>query len=231
MKRIVISFLLLVCVAGILYPNAGEPDFKLGMSYYKERKFLLSIGAFQKAIKNGYTSPEVYFYLGNSLKETQKFEQALESYRTAYELSDKNDFRATVLYNMGNTYYSDRNYTNAIKMFNDSYKLSKKQVGVFWLKGLAYYRLKDKQNTINEWEAYVTLTPNGPQSENIRKVLAILKADNFQFPPDQVATSGQNNNTTGKTVETLIDIEGVLNEVKPEDKGKAENTQLEDIEK
>jgi hypothetical protein len=75
---------------------------------------------------------------------------------------------------------------------------------------------------------------NGPESENIRKALAILKGANFDFNKDNLF--GPNGGTNGVNInsasfEPLIDIEGVLDEVKPSDKGKVADETLEELEK
>lgn len=231
MKRISVAivFLLFVFTAKG-FTVAGEAEYKLGLSYYKQKKFLLSVGAFKKALKNGYNEPVIYFYLGNSLRQTDKYQDAIENFIMANEMSTNRHFKSIVMYNMGTTYYATGDFTNSVKIFEKSYRINKKLGSILWLKGLAYYRMRDKENTIVEWENYLAILPKGRENDNIRKVLAILKATDFEFPKPKTTTDSTNDTVLNTEVE-LVDIEGVLDEVKPDDKGMAEDTEMEDIEK
>lgn len=246
MKRfalVLLAFLAMPLTAGALIAtNApGYLEYKTGLDYYSAQKFLLSIGAFKKAIQSGMTDAEVYFYLGNAYLNNEDYGKSIESYQTAFESSLKVDFQAVALHNMAYAYYLERDYTNAIKYFNHAYELNNALTQTFWFKGMAYYQLRDKQDVIREWENYLSLTPTGEQSDNIRAALAILKADNFRFPTDGTVaanTSGTNSNGTnaggvglpGTQPGTgLIDVTGVLQNVDLSNRGAAEDLDIEDI--
>ncbi len=204
----------------------GKVEYKSAMENYQQQKFLMSIGGFRKAIDLDYKTPEVYFYLGNALSASQSFTKAILQYKIALELNAGPDLESVILYNMGNAYYQLKEYTNSIRYFEDAYSKSPERVESFWLKGMAWYQMRNKEQTIQSWENYLSVAPEGPQSDNIRKALAILKSEGFQFP-DQKSPADQ---TTKNNGVNLVNIEGVLDKVELEDKGKAEDTELEDIE-
>ncbi len=219
-------FSLLVSL-NIVYPQSpeGKLEFKNAMEFYKQQKFLLSIGSFKKALSLDYKTPEVYFYLGNALVASQSFEKGAMHYKIALEMDVSSDLQSVLLFNLGNSYYHLRDYTNSIRYFDDAYAVNSSRVESFWLKGMAYYELRDKALTIESWENYLALAPGGPQSDNIRRALALLKAEGFQFPEDP-----SKKNTERKNDIDLVNIEGVLDKVELEDKGKAEDTELEELE-
>lgn len=237
MKQVVLTLFALLLIFGTVHGAAENPNYKAGVTFYKQKKFLQSIGSFKKAIQEGYHDPNVYFYLGNAylLLNNNEIENAIDNYLIAYEFSSSASFQATVLYQTGYAYYLKKDFTNSIVYFNKSFEMNKTLHQTFWAKGMAYYRLRDKESVIREWESYIMAAPQGLQSDNIKKALAILKDPNFQFPPEGAKDpilnpSDGSTNQSGVITTDLPDITGVLGDVKPEDKGKAEDSQMEDIE-
>lgn len=247
MKKLFMILVILSAVPGIVRAavntNApGYSDYQTGINYYQTQKFLLSIGAFKKAIGAGLTDPEVYFYLGNAYLNNQDYVKSIDSYQKAFENSLKIEFQAAVIHNMAYAYYLENDYTNAIKYFNHAYSLDNHLNQTFWFKGMAYYLLHNREGVIREWESYLTAAPVGEQSDNIRAALAIIKATNFTFPPTAGA-NGVNSTNSSVTVNAnnvivtgtdgnngLIDITGVLQNVEPDDRGVVEDTDIQDIE-
>ncbi len=245
--KITVAVLLILSaipLAAFAAPSTNAPgyaEYAIGIEYYRAEKFLLSIGAFRKAIQSGMNDPEVYFYLGNAYMVNEDFDKSLSSFQTAFESSLKTDFQAVVLYNMGYVYYLKKDYTNSIKYFNNAYELNGALNQTFWYKGMAYYQLHNRNSVINEWENYLTAAPNGEQSDNIRAALALLRSDTFRFPSASGTNTGGTNGNNAVNVNgiivtsgtngngALIDITGVLQNVSPDDRGAAENLEIEDI--
>jgi tetratricopeptide (TPR) repeat protein len=246
MKKLFVIVAILSAVPGIVRATVntnspGYSDYQTGIGYYETQKFLLSIGAFKKAIGAGMNDPEVYFYLGNAYLNNQDYAKSIDSYQKAFENSLKIDFQAAVIHNMAYAFYLEKDFTNAIKYFNHAYSLDGRLNQTFWFKGMAYYQLRNREGVIREWESYLTAAPVGEQSDNIRAALAIIKATNFTFPPVAGANGTDSTNST-TTINAnnvivngtdgnggLIDITGVLQNVEPEDRGVVEDTDIQDI--
>ncbi len=217
---------------------ADDASYRKGMQYYLEKKFLLAIGSFRAAIDSGYQEPKAYFYLANAYVNNEDYDKALEQYKYALEAGDDPSLKAMIHHNTGYVYYLKKDYARSIDNLNRAFALDANVVQAYWYKGMAYFKLRDRTNTISEWETYLVLAPNGRESDNIRRALSILKSDDFDFDryaglvPDPGAGAGSNTNRPGlPDVDPLIDIEGVLNEVKPADKGKAVDEGLEGLER
>ncbi len=195
----------------------------------------MAIGSFKKAIEAGQQDEKIYFYLGNCYAFIENYEKALENLKLSSELTEEMKFKSIVLHNIGYVYYLKKDYRKSINYLNQAYQVNTNLNQVFWYKGMAFFRLKDKENTISEWEKYLELEPEGKQSDNIRKALAILKAKDFSFEKDEEKIiGGFNSREKGDIkieIQPLIDVEGVLEEIKPEDKGKLSDEELEEIEK
>jgi len=235
MKKLKVFLALLFFTKSLIFSKQiNNPDFQLGLQHYNNKKFLLAIGSFKKTIESGINNEKVYFYLGNSYAFIENYDKAIESLKYAYEFASDNEFKSLILHNLGYVYYLKKDYKKCINNLNMAYQINTNLNQVFWYKGMAFFKLKDKNNTILEWERYLELEPNGKESDNIRRALAILKAKDFSFEKDEGRVISEiSNSSKDKKIEVmpLIDVENVLENVKPEDKGKVSDETLEDIEK
>ncbi len=232
LKFFSVFFVLLIFGRASGISSVTNENYSKGLSYYSQKKFLLAIGSFKKAIDDGYQDPKMNFLLGNSYVNNEDYDKALEQYKISSGLADNAVFQSIITHNMGYVYFLKKDYKTAIDYFNKSYLENSNLVQTFWYKGMAYYKMRDKTNTINEWENYLDKAPNGQESDNIRRALAILKSGTFDFDKNKIFIPGDQTQVSNKTpnVEPLIDIQGVLEDVKPVDKGKAPDTQVEEIE-
>ncbi len=227
--------LILILLPVILFSQQGKTDFDKGLELYFSKKFLMAVGSFRKAIEGGLQNEKVYFYLGNSYAFIENYDKAIESLKMASELSENQKFKSLAIHNLAYVYYLKKDYKKCINHLNMAYSINTNLNQVFWYKGMAFYKLKDKNNTIIEWERYLELAPDGEESDNIRRALAILKSKDFSFEKDGdkiIVSDGMSSGKDKKIdVLPLIDVEGVLEEIKPEDKGKVADEELEEIEK
>ena len=237
MKLVAAALLLLI--SGKLMAADENPSYLKGLQFYKESKYLLAIGSLKAALDSGYQDYKVHMLLANSyLQANEDLDKALEHYKFALELAGKPDLQGVFYYNIGQLYNAKKEYQKSIDSLNMAYQYNSQLEDVFWFKGMNYYEMKNKESTISEWEKYLTIQTNGPESENIRKALAILKATNFNFNQDlsniinNNTANGTNSNTnkTPSVVDGLIDVEGVLDNIKPNKKGKVSDDSLEGLE-
>lgn len=200
-----------------------------GLSYYKQKKFLMSIGQFRKALKNPKVAFQAHFYLGNCYLKNGNTQKATEHYTEALTLTSNKDFQSQILLNLGQAKHLEKDFESAISTYQQAYSLNPDLTQTFWLEGMAYYSMHQKNKVIQTWENYLTLSPSGKQSDNIRKALAILKQTNFIFPDLAKSENANQNPTNANGKKVLLNIEGVLDQIKPTDKGKVTDDEMEDI--
>lgn len=224
--------------------SPGEALYQEGLKRYGEGKLLLANGAFQKAVEAGYQNPLVFFYLGNCQVKFGSYDKAVENFRMASELTDSQALKVRCLFNIGFAQQAKLDFRQALQSYGAAEKVDPAFNVVYWQRGMTYYSLKDKENTILDWEKYLALAPNGSQSSNIREALAILKATNFSFEnpsngvlqlvgtPGSSSSAGGSNGPGGSNVTPppLVDVEGVLEEIRPGDQGKISDDTLEELE-
>ncbi len=212
--------------------SAGEDVFEKGLGFYKEKRFLLAIGAFRNAAELGNKDPKLYLLLGNSYVGIDDYDKAIESYQKGLQSGLPLAYYGVYYFNLGYTYGLKKLYREAVNTFDQALAYDTNLTHAYWYKGMLYYKMRDRTNTIREWETYLAVNPTGPQSDNIRRALELLRDPNFNFPDDLVKNPmDRPTNTENIVPEPLIDISGALGDYIPEDKGKAEDTSLEDIEK
>lgn len=232
MKSMLLGFLLFLPL--LTFGAPSEDLFRKGLDFYQDRKFLLAVGSFRKAVEEGRKDALVFLYLGNCYVQQGEFDRALDTYSQGLLAGGETDLQANLYHNIGYAYYAKKDWTNAGDYFRKSFSLSSNLTRSLWFAGMADYQLRDRESTIRDWETYLGLEPAGPQSENIRKALAVLKATNFSFPPAEgvVSSVAAATNTNKKAVpDSLIDIEGLLDQTRPTDKGKVSDDTYEGIEK
>ncbi|MCX7883397.1 MAG: tetratricopeptide repeat protein [Brevinematales bacterium] len=227
-NRVLLMVLPLLC---LLLLSAGEDFFDKGLDFYKQKRFLLAIGAFKNAVEMGNKDPRLFLLLGNSYVGIDDYDKAIESYQKGLQGALPMAYYGVYYFNLAYTYGLKKLYPQAITTFDQALAYDTNLTYAYWYKGMLYYKLKDKTNTIREWETYLIVNPKGPQNENIRRALELLRDPNFAFP-DGLVQNPMDKSTNQPTIaEPLVDISGALGDYKPEDKEKAEDTSLEEIEK
>lgn len=225
-------FLLWLFSFCIFLMSTGEGFLEKGLDFYKQKRFLLAIGAFKNAIEMGNKDPRLYLLLGNSYVGIDDYDKAIESYQKGLQGALPLSYYGVYYFNLAYTYGLKKLYSQAITTFDQALAYDTNLTYAYWYKGMLYYKLRDKTNTIKEWETYLSVNPTGPQSDNIRRALELLRNPHFTFPDGLVQNPMEKSTNQGPQVaEQLIDISGALGDYKPTDKAKAEDTSLEDIEK
>lgn len=219
---IVKSFVLIISIVSILSLKAsGNETIEKAKSYYYSSNFEMAKILLERVIKTT-TNDEILLMLGNSYLATKDYKKAAETFKSGVILGQKT---WVFEFNLGYAYYTSKDYSNSLFYFN----LVKDKVPnfskIYWYGGMASVRLLDVDTTINFWERYLQLSPNGEESENIRKALALLKE--FGTNAIQYIISEKDE---FDDIDALIGDIGNGFEIKSEQQT-LEDTSLEDIEK
>lgn len=217
--RILLTLFILIALI-----NFGFSDefFEKGKNYYLSGNFELAKISLEKALKTT-TNDEILLMLGNSYLATKEYKKAIEIFKEGIITSTKSWIFE---FNLGYAYYVSKEFTNSLNYF----LLVKDKVPSFsktyWFGGMSALRMIDIDTTINLWEKYLEIAPNGEESDNIRKALALLREFGTNAIPEILASS------KGELSDIDTLIQGIENgfEIKGEQKT-LEDTSLEDIEK
>ncbi len=136
--------------------DSSEINFRnLGISYYWIGKYDSSITSLARAVKIMEKDPSAYFYLGTSYKGLKQYDKAVENFLEAVRLQ-RNDFLAETLIQIGATYYDQKDYSEALKFYQDALreKPNKKEI-VFYLAAVYDHFYRDKTVAINYYKKFL----------------------------------------------------------------------------
>jgi len=154
---------------------------------------------------------------GNKLYRENKFEEALPEYMKAKEVAGNDP---VVNYNLGNTYFRNKNFEEAAKTFDNTIEngnnRSMKQKG-FYNKGVSLSKQSKLEESIEAYKMAVKLDPADNDARiNLQKALLELKKKSPPPPPEKKEEKNKKqqnkspqkqppqNNLTKKQVEQLL---------------------------
>ncbi len=169
---------------GSSYPaENGKKDtlYKKATRYFFEKKFEMAELLLQEVIKKNPENVMAYSYLGDIFLQKKRYDGALNLYKKALDIDPD---MAENYFRIGQIYYYKKLGDMSIENFRKSLELDSKIKYAYYHIGLSYLMLlRDKKNTIENWETYIRLAPEDPQYEKIRRVIELLKDPNFVIPP------------------------------------------------
>jgi cytochrome c-type biogenesis protein CcmH/NrfG len=132
------------------------------------------IGLLQEAVRQDPKNVNAWITLGNMLMDNSRFQEAIDAYQQALELAPRN---ADVMVDMGTCYKNigkpDRaaeEFRKAIKI-NPGHLYAHRNLGVVLANDIG-----DKKQAIKEFEEYLRLSPDTPDTQRIRQEVVRLKA-------------------------------------------------------
>ncbi len=185
MKRSIAYILMtaFLAVPGVLLSEDQKEDetFKKATSYFFKKNFDMAESLLLQVIEKSPDNALAHAYLGDIFLIKKRYDGALDLYRKSIEIDPapgENYFR------IGQIYYYKKNGAMAIQFFKKAMTADGSLKFTYYHLGLTHLMLmRDKRNTIENWETYLKISPEDPQYENIRRAIELLKDPNFVLPP------------------------------------------------
>jgi tetratricopeptide (TPR) repeat protein len=180
---ITISLVLCVIFLPLHAQENGKQSetYKKASKYFFQQKYDMAELLFQEEIHSNPENGMAYSYLGDIFLNKKQYDSALALYKKAIELKSNN---AEDYFRIGQVYYYKQLGDLSIENFRKALSANSNLKFCYYQIGLSYLMLlRDKQNVINNWETYLSIAPEDPQYEKIRRVLELLKDPNFELPP------------------------------------------------
>lgn len=157
-----------------IFPQYFDALNWLGKAYISQKKYEQAYPYLLKAIDINPRSYSTYYSLGFAFYQLKQYPAALEAARaTTVLVPDSMD--AQLLH--GTLLRITGNYSDSEKALLKANALAKKMNGeVHWQLSLLYNRLDRKQETIDELEIYLKLTPDTPDRSKLQEMIAKLKS-------------------------------------------------------
>jgi tetratricopeptide (TPR) repeat protein len=178
---IIIIASLTFSLAQITAGSKESDTFKKARSYYFGGKYEMAELLLQEELRQNPENGVAYAYLGDIFLQKKQLDGALSLYKKAVELSSNN---AENYYSIAAVYYYKQLPDLSIEYYKKALSTDANLKKSYYQIGLTYLMLvRDKQNTITNWETYLRLAPEDPQYEKIRRVIELLRDPNFELPP------------------------------------------------
>lgn len=155
--------------------------FKKAVRYFFQKKYEMAQHLLQQELEN---NPENYFacsYLGDIFLSKKRYDNAITMYKRALDLDPQN---AENHFRLGQAYYYKERGNLAIEHFEQAYKINPNIKYSYFHIGLTQLIvLRNKQETIEAWEQYLSLAPEDPQHDRIKRAVELLQNPDFRIPP------------------------------------------------
>ncbi|OHD64820.1 MAG: hypothetical protein A2176_10920 [Spirochaetes bacterium RBG_13_51_14] len=184
--RIRPTYFLLACLCAFpvssFSQKGGEEDlFQKASGYFFKEKFDMAESLLEQVIEQNPGNALAYSYLGDIFLIKKRYDGALDLYQKSIDLnpeSGENYFR------IGQIYYYKHDGRRAVDNFKKAIEVDNQLRFAYYHVGLTYLMLlRDKNNTIENWEAYIRIAPDDPQYVKIKRAIELLKDPNFVIPP------------------------------------------------
>jgi len=157
-----------------------------GVNYYREGRYAEAIAEFEEILKIDPSHPQSKNFIDRAKKEMRRAEEE----KNKKEQEEKNKKEAEKLYTEGLKAYSSGNLVEAIEklkkaqnLFPESEKIKsalinaekeekmregmKKDVQIWYSKGMKYFLSEDYDNAIKEFEKILDVNPDHPQAKEM----------------------------------------------------------------
>ncbi len=185
MKSILLNILmvsLMTIPSSSFSQEDGEEELlRKATGYFFQKKFDMAESLLQQILDKNPDNVQASAYLGDIFLIKKRYDGALELYQKCVQLNPEageNYFR------IGQIYYYRKDGKLAIENFKKAIEVDTQLRFAYYHIGLTYLMiLRDKSNTITNWEAYIQIAPDDPQYDRIKRAIELLKDPNFVLPP------------------------------------------------
>ena len=153
----------------------GQSNFARGEELFMQNNPSQAVTFLESAIGEDPGRVTTYLYLGMVYEQLERTDEAIAVYRRILPLAG--NLSANVANNLGNVYFQRGNNEEAERFYTQAIGLDSVYSRAYL--GRANTRLKsgDLQNSVADYEQYLTLEPLSPQRANIEQLVNLISAE------------------------------------------------------
>lgn len=165
-------------------PNLSFSDqvfFKKGEIYYSQGDYEKSKTAFKEFIvryTNSKLVPDAYYWLGKSAQNLNQNEEAIISFEKVFRDFRTNEFAASSVLEMGSIYRNNKDFNNAIKIYDAGIKelpKSPKIPEMLYNKGLTLTEMQNIQEAYMVFDNLATTYPENIFADKARLEIGLIE--------------------------------------------------------
>ena len=169
-KRPFFAFIIFLA-SSFAFAQEMSPGTKLFMQNEPSR----AIPVLESELRQPGANPELYNFLGIAYSQMGNFQKAVEVYQKGLEVlgSDKK----VLYYNQGNAYYKLSSFDKAAECYSMTIVADPDFSYSYLNRANSYLKLNRLDECMKDYETYLDLNPTDPQSDNIRRLLDLLRGE------------------------------------------------------
>ncbi len=113
-----------IAAVGTLHAQSVRSHVRSGNRLYNEQKFGDAEAEYRKAVEKNGKIPQGYYNLGDAVYKQDRYDEAVEDFRTALNHATDPKIKAHLYHNLGNAYLQGRKYQDAIDQYKNALKLA-----------------------------------------------------------------------------------------------------------
>jgi len=123
MKNITLTIIICSLFTGLLTAQ-DRSLINSGVDKYEKGDFSGASENFKQSVDNKFENYEGHFNLGDALYKQQKFDDAINSYKNALALTNRDEQKSKVYHNLGNSFLKSQKFKEAVGAYTESLKLN-----------------------------------------------------------------------------------------------------------
>ena len=190
-KRPFFAFIIFLA-SSFAFAQEMSPGTKLFMQNEPSR----AIPVLESELRQPGANPELYNFLGIAYSQMGNFQKAVEVYQKGLEVlgSDKK----VLYYNQGNAYYKLSSFDKAAECYSMTIVADPDFSYSYLNRANSYLKLNRLDECMKDYETYLDLNPTDPQSDNIRRLLDLLRGEKEFQIAEQKKARGRSNTQKGR---------------------------------
>lgn len=146
-----------------------------GEKAFKENRPEQAITLLQEEITRDEASAAAYNYLGLAYFQLGDYDKSIEAF--AKGLSTPGTNKKLLAYNQGNTYFTKKEYNEAVKSYSMALTADPKYYSALLNRANAYLMTGVYKESVNDYKKYIEAVPEDPQREEIERLINALAGE------------------------------------------------------
>ena len=172
-------FFILVSLFALSVLNAqsrGQSNtLSRGESLFKENNAKDAVQVLEYEILNGQISDNSYNFLGLGYYQLEEYEKSIDAFKRGLKAQPENT--KVLSYNLGNTFYSMKNYSAAAEAYSDALKTDPLFYDALLNRANALLMAGQLLSAKEDYVDFITKCPDDPQRERIELLIKALEEE------------------------------------------------------
>ena len=169
MKRIALAFALIAVATGVF---GSSEFFDKGEALYVQNKPQDARPLLESALNDDPSNEKTYLYLGIIYQQLGDPQKAIDILKRGLQIAAS--YKDLFYYNMGNDFFSRKEYAFAEDMYSSALSANKGLSDGYLNRANSRLQLAKYDGALADYTLFLQLSPRDPQRPNIEKVMALL---------------------------------------------------------